>query len=57
MITLPGYNHKTTQYAEYKNYGDSPQPTKRISWSNQLTDEEAKRFSLKNVFGNWNPLK
>jgi pectinesterase len=50
-------NYKTTRYAEHKNYGASSDQTKRISWSKQLTDEEAKRYTLKNVFGDWNPLK
>jgi pectinesterase len=50
-------NYKTTRYAEYKNYGASFDPSKRIAWSKQLTDEEAKKYTLKNVFGNWNPLK
>ena len=50
-------NYKTTRYAEYKNYGASADPLKRISWSKQLTEEEAKRYTLKNVFGTWNPLK
>jgi pectinesterase len=50
-------NYKTTRYAEHKNYGVSADPSKRVAWSKQLTDEEAKRYTLKNVFGNWNPLK
>jgi pectinesterase len=50
-------NYKTTRYAEYKNYGASPDPLKRVAWSKQLTDDEAKRYTLKNVFGNWNPLR
>ena len=50
-------NYKTTRYSEYKNYGVSADPSKRISWSKQLTDEEVKKYTLKNVFGNWDPLK
>jgi pectinesterase len=50
-------SYKTTRYAEYKNYGASVDPSKRISWSKQLTDEEAKRYTLKNVFGNWKPIQ
>jgi pectinesterase len=50
-------NYKTTRYAEYKSYGASVDPSKRIAWARQLTDEEVKRFTIKNVFGNWNPLK
>jgi len=50
-------NYKTARYAEYKNYGVSSDPSKRVAWSRQLTDEEEKRYTLKNVFGNWDPLK
>jgi pectinesterase len=50
-------NYKTTRYSEYKSHGASFDPTKRVPWSKQLTDNESKRYTLKNVFGNWNPLK
>ena len=50
-------NYKTTRYAEYKNYGASADPAKRVNWSKQLTEEEIKRYNIKNVFGNWNPVK
>ncbi len=39
-------NYKTTRYAEYKNYGPSADPAKRVSWSKQLTDEEAKKYNV-----------
>lgn len=39
-------NYKTTRYAEYKNYGPSADPAKRVSWSKQLTDEEAKKYKV-----------
>lgn len=48
-------NYKTTRFAEYKNYGPSADPAKRVNWSKQLTDEEVKEYNLKNVFGNWEP--
>jgi pectinesterase len=48
-------NYKTTRYAEYKSYGASADPLKRVDWSRQLTDEEAKKYTLKNVFGGWTP--
>jgi len=50
-------NYKTARYAEYKNYGPAADPVKRVSWARQLTDEEVKKYTLKNVFGEWNPLK
>lgn len=47
----------TSYYAEYKNYGKGAQPyEKRANWSKQLSNKEAKKLTLKNIFGNWNPL-
>jgi pectinesterase len=46
-------NYKTARYAEYKNYGPSADPLKRVNWIKQLTDDEAKSYTLKNVFGDW----
>lgn len=50
-------NYKTTRYAEYKNYGPAAAIEQRVKWSKQLTDEEAKKYTPKNIFGNWNPEK
>ncbi|RYZ27258.1 MAG: pectin esterase [Chitinophagaceae bacterium] len=50
-------NHLTARYAEYKNYGPSANISTRVNWSKQLTDEEAKKYKLQNIFGDWNPLK
>ena len=47
-------NYKSARYAEYKNYGPGANPSSRVTWSNQLTEEEAKKYTLKNIFGNWN---
>lgn len=44
---------KTAFYAEYKNHGPGAQPTSRVAWSHQLTDEEAQRYTLENIFGDW----
>jgi pectinesterase len=49
--------YRTARYAEYKSYGASVDPAKRVDWSTQLTDEQVKRYTLTNVFGNWDPLK
>ncbi|MGH2552363.1 MAG: pectinesterase family protein, partial [Chitinophagaceae bacterium] len=48
-------NHLTSRYAEYKNFGPSSNPRGRVKWSKQLTDEEAKKYSLLNVLNGWNP--
>jgi pectinesterase len=50
-------NEKTARYAEYKNYGASADPAKRVSWVRQLTEAEIKTYTIKNIFGDWNPLK
>ena len=47
-------NYKTTRYAEYKNYGPSSDPAKRVSWSRQLTDEEAKTYDKRKFLNSWN---
>ena len=49
-------NYKTTRYSEYKNYGPSSDPLKRITWAKQLTDEESKKYTIANVLNGWNPL-
>ena len=48
---------QTAFYAEYKNSGQGSAPAKRVNWSHQLTDEQVKEYSLKNVFGDWNPAE
>ena len=50
-------NYKTARYAEYKNYGPAADTAKRSDWCKQLTDEQAKAYTLKNVFGDWYPDK
>lgn len=50
-------NNLTARYAEYKNYGPGASVGQRVSWSKQLTVDEIKKYTLKNIFGNWNPEK
>ncbi len=50
-------NFKTARYAEYKNYGPGASVSTRANWTRQLTDEEAEKITLKNIFGNWIPPK
>lgn len=42
---------KTAYYAEYQSKGPGAVLNKRVSWSKQLTANEAKTYSLKNIFG------
>jgi len=38
-----------TFYAEYKCTGEGYQPKSRISWSHQLNDSEAKKYTIENI--------
>lgn len=48
-------NEKTVYYAEYKNTGEGADISKRVGWAKQLTDKEAKEYTLENIFCNVNP--
>jgi len=48
-------SYKTARYAEYQNYGPGSSGTSRVSWSRQLTDSEASKITLKNIFPGWDP--
>lgn len=50
-------NNKTARYAEYEDYGPGANKEGRVDWSRQLTEEEAKSYSIKKALGDWNPLK
>ena len=43
-------NEKTTFYAEYKNKGAGANTSQRATWSKQLTDAEAKEYTIDNIF-------
>ena len=45
-------NEKTAYYAEYKNSGEGANTDTRVSWARQLTDKEAKDYTLENIFAN-----
>lgn len=48
-------NEQTARYAEYKNTGPGSAADGRVKWIRQLSDEEAKNYTLKNIFGDWDP--
>lgn len=48
-------NEKTAFYAEYKSTGAGASMDTRVSWSHQLTMEEANRFTYENVIGDQHP--
>ena len=45
---------ETAFYAEYHSQGPGAAPEKRVEWSHQLSEEEAKKYSLENIFSNSN---
>ena len=46
---------KTARYSEYKSTGPGANPKVRVEWSKQLSSNQARNYTLKNIFGNWNP--
>jgi pectinesterase len=48
-------NELTARYAEFKSSGPGANPEARVKWGRQLSAEEVKKFSIKNILGNWNP--
>ncbi len=50
-------NEKTARYSEYKSTGPGANPEARVPWSKQLTDDESKQYTIKNIFGGWRPCR
>ncbi|EHQ30779.1 pectinesterase family protein [Mucilaginibacter paludis] len=48
-------NEKTAYYAEYKNTGPGYRPDKRVAWSHQLNDKEARLYTKQQILNDWNP--
>lgn len=48
-------NETTARYAEYNSSGPGANPSARVKWAKQLTAEEAKKYTLKNILGDWQP--
>ena len=42
-------------YGEYKSEGPGADPSDRVSWSHQLTEEQATKYTLDNIFDGWKP--
>ena len=49
-------NEATARYAEFKSTGYGANPEARVKWSRQLTDEEAKKYTVENILGKWKPF-
>lgn len=48
-------SYKTARYSEYENDGPGADTSARVSWSHQLTDEQAQKYTIQNVLGGWIP--
>lgn len=48
-------NETTARYAEYNSKGPGANAAARAKWAKQLTDDELKKYILKNILGEWNP--
>ena len=48
-------NEKTAFYSEYRNVGPGNRPSDRVSWSRQLTDDQAKQYIPKIILDGWRP--
>ena len=64
-ITPPGWdnwgkesNESTARYSEYNSAGPGANPSARAKWAKLLTEQQAKSYTVKNIFGgldNWDP--
>jgi pectinesterase len=53
-------NEKTARYAEYHSTGPGANPGKRVPWARQLTDEQARFYTVENLLrgtDDWNPTR
>jgi len=48
-------NEKTVVYAEYENTGPGANFGDRVAWSEQLTEIEARKYTVENIFRDWRP--
>ena len=50
-------NESTVRYFEYKSSGPGANPSKRVPWGKQLTEEQANILTTEKILGNWRPLE
>jgi pectinesterase len=48
-------NELTARYAEYQSTGPGFVAGKRVTWARLLSDDEVNRYTLKNIFLQWDP--
>jgi pectinesterase len=52
-------NYKTVFYAERNSSGDGADKNQRVFWSHQITEAQAEKYNVKNIFSglkNWDPV-
>jgi pectinesterase len=53
-------NYKTVFYAERNSSGEGANKSQRVLWSDQLTEAQAEKYNVKNIFSglkNWDPVQ
>ena len=50
-------NEATARFSEYQSYGPGANMAGRVRWSKSLTDEEAAKYTIDNILGQWIPFK
>ena len=50
-------NEQTARFVEFGNTGPGADPSKRVPWAKQLSADEAKRYTVENVLGDWKPAR
>jgi len=50
-------NEKTVFYGEFGNTGPGANTAKRASWSSQLSNENAGKYTLGNILRGWQPME
>jgi pectinesterase len=50
-------NEKTARYVEFGNTGPGADTSKRVPWAKTLTAEQAKKYTVENVLGDWKPSR
>ena len=48
-------NEKTARFTEYQNTGPGANRDTRFKWIKQLSESDAMSFTIKNIFGDWDP--
>ena len=50
-------NETTVRYSEYNSTGPGGNVSGRVKWSRQLSDSDLNKYTLDNIFGDWQPFQ